>query len=471
MARGNDGTVSIAARLEAIRSKTRASEERMDAVLRSIEEVRSEVKDHVAATQRDLAERVQTAERKSVEIEARLLDMQQGEHGLQSQVSTAVDLMKTGLDRHMQELGRELAGRLESMQRSEQEVEGRVKCFEAIGDRLKAMISATESVGPQLRELLGAVDDMRTNLGVSIDAIGTVRDDVQGSIATLTKAQADLGARLTLLETGLSEARAELAASAGRLSKEQENALQSALAPIDRRATEARQLSVLAPGDFPYFRFEDLHRGSAEAVRDLIRPLVRNFVRCQMVVDLGCGRGEFLDLCVQEGIGAYGVDSNEDMVLHCQRIGLDVVRDDIVDHLRGLKEKSVDGVFCSQVVEHLPMLKVQALLRECFRVLKVGTHMVLVTINPLSLYALANNFYLDPTHVRPLPPETMRFLAEDAGFRKLSVSYFSPFGPDYTLLPVRFEQESEEQRAIRVNFDRLNHVVFGNQEYALIGLK
>lgn len=457
----------VAARLDAIRAKTKASEERVDAVLRAIEEVRAECRESVADVQRDLAERLETAEAKGTELESRLAEIHDAESGIRAQVSTTVDTMRVWFDGKMGELSQQLTGRLESMERGEQEVEGRLRRFEGIGERLKAMISATETVGPGLKELLGAVDDMRSDLGASVQTMATVREDLHGTIETLTQAQRDLGQRLADVEARLADTKSEIetAGTAIRV------ALEDRVQEVEHRAAEVKELSVLSPGDFPYFRFEDLHRGSVETVRDLIRPFVRHFVRCQRVVDLGCGRGEFLDLCKQEGIGAYGVDSNEDMVLHCQRMGLNVVCVDIVDHLRDLKGKSIDGVFCSQVVEHLPMRKVQALLRECFRALKVGTNMVLVTINPLSLYALANNFYLDPTHVRPLPPETMRFLAEDAGFRKLTVSYFSQFGPDYTLLPVQFEQEDEVQRAIRVNFDRLNHVVFGYQEYALIGLK
>ncbi|MBN1422976.1 methyltransferase domain-containing protein [Candidatus Fermentibacteria bacterium] len=480
-----EGPSPITARLRAIRARAKASDERMDMVMQAVDEAKSQLEDQLIRTQRDLDDRVATAETRSQELETKLLEIQSGATGLHTHVAGSVESMKEWLQQKMGELDQELSGRLESMERGEQEVEGRLKRFEDVGERLKAMISATETMGPGLKELLGAVDGMKEDIGASIETMATVREDLHGSIDALTQAQVDLARRLAEIETVQTQGQADLsrrlASHDAALTQTQgaidaattqvRAALDEALAVFDRRAAEVRELTVLSPSDFPYFRFEDLHRGSADAVRDLIRPFVRHFVRCQRVADLGCGRGEFLDLCTQEGIGAYGVDSNEDMVLHCQRIGLDVKCEDIVEHLSGLSAKCIDGVFCSQVVEHLPMQKVQTLLRECYRALKVGTHMVVVTINPLSLFALANNFFLDPTHVRPLPPETMRFLAEDAGFRKLTVSYFSPFGPDYSLVPVRFDPESDEQRAIRVNFDRLNHVVFGYQEYALIGLK
>jgi len=247
--------------------------------------------------------------------------------------------------------------------------------------------------------------------------------------------------------------------------------LKERLQRLDMELDAARNLTVLSPEEFSYFRFEDLHRGDAQQVCESLKPYLTHFARCQRVADLGCGRGEFLDLCKSSGIGAYGVDSNEDMTLHCERLGLNIVSSDILEHLRSLPDKWLDGIFCSQVIEHLSMSKVRALLAESVRVLKAGTRIVLVTINPLSLFALANNFYLDPTHVRPLPPETVRFLAEEAGFRNLEVDYFSPFGPEFSLLPISVEEEEDWQKAVRVNFERLNHVVFGYQEYALVGLK
>jgi 2-polyprenyl-3-methyl-5-hydroxy-6-metoxy-1,4-benzoquinol methylase len=148
-----------------------------------------------------------------------------------------------------------------------------------------------------------------------------------------------------------------------------------------------------------------------------------------------------------------------------------VISADVVEHLKSLPDKWLDGVFCSQVIEHLPVSRLLALLTECARALKVGGRIVIVTINPTSVFALANNFFLDPTHVRPFPPGTMKFLAEEAGFRDLDIQYHAPFGADYSLLPVVVENETEWQRALRINFERLNHLVLGYQEYALIGLK
>lgn len=326
------------------------------------------------------------------------------------------------------QLRREFAKELGTLRDCFSDVQERITKIEQLGARLEKKQNSLAKDGPPASH--SALEELRRKIDAGVPARGKI-SDLETHLATLEELVRTMGTRMRGI----------------------------------------RHLSVLSPTDFSYFWFEDQHRGPADQVRESLRPFLLHFQRCRRVVDLGCGRGEFLDLCGSEGVGAYGVDSNEDMVLHCQRLGLEVTQADIIEHLYSLSEKSIDGIFCSQVIEHLPMHTLVSLLRESYRVLKRGTCLVLVTINPRSLFALANNFYLDPTHVRPLPPETIRFLAEDAGFRKLEVSYYAPFGEDYSLLPLPERAGDTVEEKIRVNFDRLNHVVFGYQEYAVIGLK
>jgi O-antigen chain-terminating methyltransferase len=305
-------------------------------------------------------------------------------------------------------------------------------------------------------------------------------DDLHRVIVEMTE---ELAARIKNLYEEFASVRKYVAALEQRLQKldvesvseircnEMRNDVESQLSQLSDAVKDLRSLSVLSANDFSYFRFENLHRGPPEHVIASLTPYVDYFERCQRVVDLGCGRGEFLDLCQARGIGIYGVDSNEDMVLHCEGRGLNVISADIVEHLKSLPERWLDGVFCSQVIEHLPLSQLQELFKESARVLKAGARIVIATINPGSVFTLANNFFLDPTHVRPLPAGTAKFLAEEAGFRDLDIQYRAPFGADYSLLPVVVEDETEWQRALRINFERLNHIVLGYQEYVLVGLK
>lgn len=333
----------------------------------------------------------------------------------------------------------------------------------------KAASSERPSVADRLDGLRKKAKDGETRLDDLQRVIEEMTEEMAAGIKNLHEAFVSLKRDVAELEKRIQKLDTE--SVSGTRCDEIRNDIDSRLNQLSAVAKELRSFSALSPDDFSYFRFEDLHRGSADHVTASLTPHVGHFARCQRVVDLGCGRGEFLDLCRSQGIGIYGVDSNEDMVLHCEGRGLNVISADIVEHLKSLPEKWLDGVFCSQVIEHLPLSRLQALLKESARVLKAGARIVIVTINPTSIFSLANNFFLDPTHVRPLPPGTVKFLAEEAGFRDLDVQYYAPFGADYSLLPVVVENETEWQKALRINFERLNHLVLGYQEYALIGLK
>jgi O-antigen chain-terminating methyltransferase len=174
------------------------------------------------------------------------------------------------------------------------------------------------------------------------------------------------------------------------------------------------------------------------------------------VLDAGCGRGEFLRLLKEQGIAARGVDSNSLAVEACRAAGLDVREGDAIDALAAAPPASLGAVVAFQVVEHWPAAATFRFLAEARRAIAPGGVLVVETVNTDSLSAM-NAFYLDPTHVRPVPPEALRFLCDAAGFRELRVEYRSP-------LPAseRLQERSE-------NDARLNGILFGPQDYAVIG--
>ena len=135
------------------------------------------------------------------------------------------------------------------------------------------------------------------------------------------------------------------------------------------------------------------------------------------VVDLGCGRGEFLDLLRGAGIAAYGVDMSEAMVSACRQRALDARKEDILEHLASLPEGSLGGIFCAQVVEHLEPAGVIRFFELAWMALGEGGALVVETLNPRSLATFTNALYVDLGHLRPLHPLTLSFLAESAGFR------------------------------------------------------
>jgi O-antigen chain-terminating methyltransferase len=224
-----------------------------------------------------------------------------------------------------------------------------------------------------------------------------------------------------------------------------------------------------------YFAFEDHFRGSREVIKERQREFVRYFEGCSNVLDIGCGRGEFLELMRDAGIGARGVDLDETMVEFCRSRGLEIELNDAVSYLEHLEDSSLDGIFIDQVVEHLEPAYLVRLLELCYRKMKFGYYLVAETVNPLSFTSFAN-FYIDPTHVRPVHPATLKFLFGVAGFREIEAQFSSPVPDEVRLRRLPVDEgmgEAEKQRAeiYNMNVDLLNGTLYGAQDYAVIGKK
>jgi SAM-dependent methyltransferase len=205
-----------------------------------------------------------------------------------------------------------------------------------------------------------------------------------------------------------------------------------------------------------YSLFEERFRGSPEDVARKQRfylPFLRGLPG--PVFDAGCGRGEFLRLLAEEGIAARGVEASGVAADTCRAAGLDVHEGDAVADLAAAPSESLGAVVAFQVVEHWPAAQTFRFLAEARRVLAPAGALIVETVNTNSLSAM-NAFYLDPTHVRPVPPEALSFLCEAAGFPDLRVEYLSP-------LP-----ESERLVERSENDVRLNEMLFGPQDYAVI---
>jgi O-antigen chain-terminating methyltransferase len=187
------------------------------------------------------------------------------------------------------------------------------------------------------------------------------------------------------------------------------------------------------------------------------------------VVDLGCGRGEFLELLKARGIAARGVEASAHAAAECRARGLDVSEGDLVDFLRAQADASLGGVFAVQVAEHLVPAALQALLREAHRGLRPGGLLALETVNPRSVVGLLEVFNRDLTHEKPLHPDTLSFLAAAAGFSEVRVELKSPVEPAARLQPVPTEGlPARAAEALNENIARLNDLLYAPQEYVLL---
>jgi SAM-dependent methyltransferase len=214
-----------------------------------------------------------------------------------------------------------------------------------------------------------------------------------------------------------------------------------------------------APAVVPdYFAFESRMRGSTESIRERQRPYVEDFREAAPVLDVGCGRGEFLALLREAGIEARGVDLDADMVAYARGEGLDVEQADAVEHLQGLEDGSLGGLFAAQLVEHLPAPTLVRLLELAAAKLRPGGVLVAETINPLSPLAL-RNYYADLTHAQPLVPETLELLARQAGFGSVELRYLN--APEERLA-------EPDDPVLAANVSRLNELLFGPLDYAIV---
>ncbi|HEV2914123.1 MAG TPA: methyltransferase domain-containing protein [Pyrinomonadaceae bacterium] len=178
-----------------------------------------------------------------------------------------------------------------------------------------------------------------------------------------------------------------------------------------------------------YASFEDCFRGTAEEVRQglgFYLPLLEESGIKTEVLDIGCGRGEWLELLREEGISGRGVEANSVMAERCRARGLEVIEADAIAHLRGLPSDSLQAISAFHLIEHLDFDALIELLDEALRVLRPGGLVMFETPNPKNLVVGACNFYSDPTHRRPLFPETIQFILSDRGFARVRLSYLHP---------------------------------------------
>jgi SAM-dependent methyltransferase len=225
---------------------------------------------------------------------------------------------------------------------------------------------------------------------------------------------------------------------------------------------------ALEPG-FDYAGFAERFRGSEEEIKERQRAYVQYFEGRDNILDIGCGRGEFLELLRERGLKARGLDLDLDMILLCREKGLDVVMDDAFAYLGVLPDDSVGGVFASQVIEHLHPARIIELTRLCYRKLAPGGVLIFETPNPKCLMVFADSFYKDPSHLQPAHPDTMQFLFEATGFHRVELTFLCPVDP-FMRIPF-LQGPGPDIERFNQGIERLNSLLFGFQDYAVIGRK
>jgi len=323
------------------------------------------------------------------------------------------------------------------------------------------------------------------------DCITTARNELESKIELTTKelftARNELESKIELTTKELFTAKSELDLKIELTIKElfsqmdEDIRAKSWLAHVlDDRVQKglAQKITPLlssAKENMNYFLFEERFRGSRKDITQRQLAFLPYFEKCSRVLDIGCGRGEFLEILKDHDIGGIGVDSDPDMVAYCRSRQLEVEHSDAIAYLVTLEDKSLDGIFIDQVVEHLEPNYLVRLLALCHQKMKFGYHIVVETVNPLSFVSFVN-FYIDMTHKRPVHPETLQYIISASGFRECEKKFFSPVSDEGRLKKIEGaadmnETESKTLEVYNHNVEMLNTVLFGAQDYAVVGKK
>lgn len=224
-----------------------------------------------------------------------------------------------------------------------------------------------------------------------------------------------------------------------------------------------------------YHCFEEKFRGSQELIRErqeVYVPIIQKYIKDwskARFIDVGSGRGEWLDILRENGAQDYiGIDLNARQNAICEEKGHKVLEVDCIKYLADCTANSVDIITGFQIIEHLCMEDLLELLRQSYRVLKPGGLILFETQNPKNLIVGANTFYFDPSHKRPLNPEMVIFFAEWCGYTQVRYIDANPCG---NWAGITFKSSNEEINEIIRQFNDVNYKLYGPQDYAVIGVK
>jgi len=327
---------------------------------------------------------------------------------------------------------------------------------------------AREALGGHLSLRLDGVDAAAraaSELPARVAALHASSQAIEGAVAAEVRARGELEERFDAAERRLERVRSETVQQGSRIGLLLEEARRRLPEPFDDEQLKTLADEAQHALDALYLMFEDQFRGSRADVRDRLRvylPVLEG-VRAgspgARVLDVACGRGEWLELLREVGLVARGVDRSRAMIEHCRGLGLEVAEAELIEHLRKLPSGSLGAVTGFHIVEHLPVADLIHLLDETVRVLLPGGVAIFETPNPANVLVATQTFYLDPTHRNPLPSAMLQFLAEARGLCRVEVRELHP------------HPRSERIRRDDAVARRFNEHFYGPRDYAVIGYK
>jgi SAM-dependent methyltransferase len=335
-------------------------------------------------------------------------------------------------------------------------------------------LPALEQAHAALQAAPGAPTDLGRGRGASAAAIQQLSDEVAAHRAALDAVLGALGDTLRAGTHQHPDLEGELDALHDRFaSAERHRAWTPTDLDTSSRLSALEDAAQAARFD-PWFssqRFTEAFRGDPQALDDRYADLADRIAAAgSPVLDLGCGAGDLLRLLVARGVDARGVDSDPESVALARSQGLRVDEGDALEALTAVEAGSLGALVLVQVVEHLPASRLVELVALAADKLRPGGLVVAETINPASLYVYGHALYLDPTHTTPIHPLYLSFLCQEAGFASVEVQHRS-HPPDAEKLPAVTGADTELVDGVNRTIERLNDLLFGPQDYAVLATR
>ncbi|MDT4896049.1 MAG: hypothetical protein QOH25_1126 [Acidobacteriota bacterium] len=322
------------------------------------------------------------------------------------------------------------------------------KLTQQLEERIQQILERQQQLTERLAQLTEGLDQ----------STATLMQQVEHTNAALTR---QVEERIEQLLRQQKQTRAELIMQERRLSRLLEETREHPPGALNQPFVQliANEEDHLL--DALYASFEDQFRGEREEVKSRLRvylPILMDAAVVEGVLDIGCGRGEWLELLKSEGVRGRGVDRNRVFVEQCRQSGFDVVEEDALRYLRSLPDDSLSAITSFHLVEHLPFETLIKLLDETVRTLKPGGLLILETPDPENFMVGSCNFYTDPTHRHPIPSPTLAFLLESRGLHHIKIMKLRPWDA------AKIEGDTEIIK-------RFNEYFYSAPDYGIIGWK
>ncbi len=326
-------------------------------------------------------------------------------------------------------------------------------------------------------EIFAKINNRQNDLTGNFEKLNNRQNNINKTIKSSANVSANINAltkRLTLSEQGFTELNKllnEFSQQTSLLS----SSLNTALTDFSSGKDKAKLQSSLLElndlwKDLDYASYENVCRGSDKLITERLSYYLKWLKNIKTtnrayVLDLGCGRGEFVALLNNNKINARGIDLNKFSIQHAKSKNINVKQADIFKELKRVKPKTLPAISAFHLVEHLTFAELQSFLQLTASRLKPGGILLIETPNILNIQVAASDFYKDPTHIRPVHPYTLEHWLKHSGFSKIEVEFLHSFPEDERL------EIPKNSKISGKNFEKLNNLIFGARDCAIIAVK